>query len=88
MIKIMIKEIWRTAVYKGEIYEGFEVSNLGRVKSLNYRRTGKAKLMTLFETTNGYLRVALSKNKKKRLVLCSSSGVRNFFTKSRESTTS
>ena len=65
MIKIMTEEIWRTAVYKGEIYEGFEVSNLGRVKSLNYRRTGKAKLMTLFETTNGYLRVALSKNKKK-----------------------
>ena len=65
MIKMMIKEIWKTAIYDDETYEGFEVSNLGRIKSLNYRRTGKPKLMTLFETTNGYLRVALSKNKKK-----------------------
>ena len=55
-------EIWRTAVYDGETYEGFEVSNLGRIKSLNYRRTGRAELMNPWEDTGGYLRVELSKN--------------------------
>ena len=55
-------EIWRTAVYDGEPYEGFEVSNLGRIKSLNYRRTGRAELMNPWEDTGGYLRVELSKN--------------------------
>ena len=38
-------EIWKTAVYDGEIYEGlYKVSNLGKILSLNYRNTGKAKL--------------------------------------------
>ena len=56
-------EVWRTAVYDGEIYEGlYRVSNLGRILSLNYRNTGKAELMNPFETTNGYLHVELSKN--------------------------
>ena len=63
MIKIMISEIWRTAIVDGEPYEGFEVSNLGRIKSLNYRRTGKAKLMNPGKTKDGYFRVHLSKNK-------------------------
>ena len=62
MIKIMIGEIWRTAIVDGEPYEGFEVSNLGRVKSLNYRRTGRAELLNPFKDTGGYLRVELSKN--------------------------
>ena len=56
-------EIWRTAIYKGEIYEGlYKVSNLGRILSLNYNHTGKAKLMTPVENTNGYFQVGLSKN--------------------------
>ena len=55
-------EIWRTAIYDGEPYEGFEVSNLGRVKSLNYRRTGRAELLNPFKDTGDYLRVELSKN--------------------------
>ena len=56
-------EIWKTAVYKGVIYEGlYKISNLGRILSLNYRNTGKAELMTPFEDTGGYLRVELSKN--------------------------
>ena len=62
MIKIMIGEIWRTAIYDGEPYEGFEVSNLGRILSLNYRRTGKAELLTPVEITGGYFQVHLSKN--------------------------
>ena len=70
MIKIMIGEIWRTAIYKGEIYEGlYKVSNLGKILSLNYKNTGKAKLMTPVEDTNGYLIVKLSKNKEKKKCL-------------------
>ena len=59
-------EQWRTAVYDGETYEDFEVSNLGRIKSLNYRRTGKAELLKLIEIKKGYLQVKLSKNGKKK----------------------
>ena len=63
-------EIWRTAIYKGEIYEGrYKVSNLGRILNLNYKRTGKAELMKPSETTCGYLQVGLSKNRKKKRCL-------------------
>ena len=55
-------EIWKTAVSDGEPYEGFEVSNLGRIKSLNYNHTGKPKLLKPYEDTCGYLQVKLSKN--------------------------
>ena len=60
-----IIEQWRTPIYDGETYEGFEVSNWGRIKSLNYRRTGRAELMTLVQGKDGYLRVGLSKNRKR-----------------------
>jgi hypothetical protein len=56
-------EIWRTAIYDGEVYEGYEVSNLGRVKSLNYRRTGRAELMKPGKA-KGYLVIDLWKNGK------------------------
>lgn len=66
----MIGEIWRTAVYDGEIYEGlYKVSNFGRILNLNYKRTGKAELMKPSETTCGYLQVGLSKNRKKKRCL-------------------
>ena len=56
-------EQWRTAVYDGEVYEGlYKVSNLGRILSLNYKRTGKAELMNPSAHTKGYLQVDLSKN--------------------------
>ena len=56
-------EIWKTAVYDGEIYEGlYQVSNWGRILSLNYRNTGKPDLMTPGTDTNGYFQVGLSKN--------------------------
>ena len=55
-------EIWRTAIYKGEIYENFKASNLGRVMNLNYRGTGKAKLMTPVDNSKGYSRVNFWKN--------------------------
>ena len=63
MIKMMIKEIWKTAIYDGEVYEGlYRVSNLGRILSLNYNGTGKAKLMTPVENKGGYFQVGFWKN--------------------------
>ena len=56
-------EKWKTAVYDGVTYEGFEVSNLGKIMSLNYNRTGKAELMNPSDNGDGYLVVHLSKNK-------------------------
>ena len=59
----MIGEIWKTAVYDGEIYEGlYKVSNWGRILSLDYNHTGKPGLMNPFETPNGYLKTDLWKN--------------------------
>ena len=58
-------EIWRTPIYKGEIYDNYQVSNLGRMINLNYRGTGKAKLMEPYEKGRKYLQVYLSKNGKK-----------------------
>ena len=80
-------EIWRTAVYDGEIYEGlYKVSNLGRILSLNYQNTGKAKLRTPSKRKDGYFQVGLRKNKKNENVFSSSSGCRNFLGKSRGET--
>ena len=63
----MIKEIWKTAVYDDEVYEGlYKVSNLGRILSLNYWNTGKAKLMTPIKNTYGYFFVNLWKNRKRK----------------------
>jgi hypothetical protein len=53
-------EIWKPI----KDYEGlYEVSNLGRVKSLNYNRTKKEGMLKLFEDKDGYLMVNLSKDK-------------------------
>ena len=65
-----MNEIWRTAVYDGIIYEElYKVSNLGKILSLNYRRTGKAELMNPFEMPNGYFQVKLRKNGKYKMCL-------------------
>nr|DAH80889.1 MAG TPA: homing endonuclease [Caudoviricetes sp.] len=55
----MSYEVWRPI--KG--FEGrYEVSNLGKVRSLNYKRTGKIKEMSLVPDGREYLQVALSKD--------------------------
>lgn len=61
-----INEIWRPI--KG--YEGlYEVSNMGRVRSLNYRhKIGNVQIKKLTKDNNGYLRVNLGLNKIDRLV--------------------
>ena len=56
-------EIWRDI----EGYEGlYQVSNLGRVRSLNYKRTGKVQNMKLGTYPNGYKMVDLKKNKNRK----------------------
>ena len=67
---MMIKEIWKTAVYDGEIYEGlYKVSNWGRILSLDYNHTGKPGLMNPNKNKSGYLKVDLSKNKETKTCL-------------------
>ena len=56
-----MEEIWRDV----EGYEGlYQVSNLGRVKSLNYRRTGKEKILKPIKIKKQYMNVKLCKNGK------------------------
>lgn len=57
-----MNEIWKPI----EEYPNYMVSNLGNVKSLNYKNTGKEKLMTPV-MTNGYRIVNLTKNKKMKM---------------------
>ena len=57
-----IAEEWRPI----ENFEGrYEVSDWGRVKSLNYRNTGKEELMLGSLDKDGYIMFTLSKNRKK-----------------------
>ena len=58
-------EIWKTAIVNGEPWENYQVSNFGKIMSLNYGRTGKSKLKRLNKTKTGYQQVRLSKNGKK-----------------------
>ena len=55
-------EIWRTAVYDDVVYEGYEVSNFGRVRSLNYNRTNKIRELKSYTNKFGYLRTYLRKD--------------------------
>lgn len=56
-----MQEIWKDI----NGYEGmYQVSNLGNVKSLNFKNTGKEGLLKQTLENNGYLRVSLCKNKK------------------------
>lgn len=57
----MIEEVWKDI--KG--YEGlYQASNLGRIKSLNFNKTGKEKIMKP-RTGNRYYMIALWKNGKR-----------------------
>lgn len=56
-----MKEVWKDI----EEYEGlYQVSNFGRIKSLNYRRTGKAKILKIAKITKGYYGIILHKKGK------------------------
>ena len=62
-------EIWRTPIHKGEIYDKYQVSNLGQILSLNFRNTGRAELMNPWEDKDGYFKIGLRKNKKTDFIL-------------------
>lgn len=56
-------EIWKDI--KG--YKGlYQVSNMGRIKSLNYRRTGKEGILSSNPNSSGYLTLRLCKNGKQK----------------------
>lgn len=61
-------EIWKEIVYDGVTYDGYQVSNLGRVKSLNYNHTGIEKILRPGKD-NGYFIVSLCKDGKKKTLL-------------------
>lgn len=56
-----INEQWRPVDGFEELYA---VSNLGRVKSLNYKRTGAEKILKPVKRKDGYLQVNLCRNEK------------------------
>ena len=57
------KEIWKDIAG----YEGlYQVSNMGRVKSLNYKGTGKERILKGSKASNGYLQVLLYKDGKRK----------------------
>lgn len=58
----MCKEIWKDI----EGYEDYQVSNLGNIRSLNYRQTGKVQVLKLRKDKNGYFRVNLYKDGNRR----------------------
>lgn len=61
-----MEEIWKDIPG----YEGlYQVSNLGNVKSLNWRKTGNPRNLWLKPHRKGYLQVELAKNGIKRLFL-------------------
>ena len=58
-----MNEIWRDVVG----YEGlYQVSNLGRVKSLNYHIYGKERILKPGNSSGGYFVVSLCKNSKRK----------------------
>ena len=59
-------EIWKDI----EGYEGlYKISNLGRVKSLNYNNTGKERILKLGGNRGNYPQVELGKNGERRTCL-------------------
>lgn len=63
-------EIWRDVVYDGEGYTNlYQVSNLGRIKSLNYHCSGKKRILKPIKDGRGYMFVILHKNKEKKHLL-------------------
>lgn len=55
-----MEEIWK--IIDG--YPNYMVSNLGRVKTLNYKRSGREKIMSLLDNGSGYFKVCLCSNGK------------------------
>ena len=65
----MRTEIWRTPIHKGEVFDNYQVSNLGQILSLNFRNTGKSELMNPCKDKDGYLKIGLRNNGKTDFIL-------------------
>lgn len=65
--KKLYTEIWKPV----KDYPNYMVSSIGRVKSLNYSRTGKEKILKLSKNKKGYLKVDLYKDGVRKLFLVS-----------------
>lgn len=62
----MEHEIWKDI----EGYEGkYMISSMGRVKSLDYRKSGKEGYLSIYTMNTGYLATHLSDNGKEKVVL-------------------
>lgn len=70
-VKNLDGEIWKVIDHPSiGYYPNYMVSNMGRVKSLNYRRTGGEKLLKQSKIKFGYLLVGLrKKNEKQKWIL-------------------
>ena len=63
---LLPKQVWKDIPG----FEGlYQVSNTGKVRSMNYRNTGKVKVMKLVLSSNGYLIVPLWKDRKDKQYL-------------------
>lgn len=61
---LLPKQIWKDI----EGYEGkYQVSNTGKVRSLNYRHTGKTKVMRQYTDKDGYKNITLRTNGKRKV---------------------
>lgn len=58
----MCKEIWKDI----KDYTGYQVSNMGNVRSLNFHQTGKVQVLKLRKNKNGRIYVNLYKDGKKK----------------------
>ena len=63
-IKIKPQKLEKWRVIEG--YENYMVSNMGRVKSLNYRNTNKEEILKPINKKDGYLDIVLSKQGKRK----------------------
>ena len=68
----MQEEIWKDIYFEenGVVYDYkglYAVSNFGRVKSLNYNRTGKERILKLFQTEKGYQFIGLRKDNQRKM---------------------
>jgi hypothetical protein len=61
-------EVWKDAWYNNEKCEGYQVSNMGNVKSLSYSRSKNEKLLKLADNGSGYLQACLMIDGKRKNV--------------------
>ena len=54
-----MEEQWETCIYNGEVLNGYEVSTMGKVRSLNYMRTGRVQELKQSKNNRGYLTVGI-----------------------------